>query len=57
LAVKDDFIEKEETKEVVLDDKIEKNSLDDKEDIKMKKIKVWKLIKKHHSLDEDGVTF
>jgi hypothetical protein len=57
LAVKDDFIEKEEIKEVVLDDKIEKNSLDDKEDIKMKKIKVWKLTKKHHSLDEDGVAF
>ena len=55
MAVKDNFMEEEETEKVVLDNKIEKDFLDNKEDIKIKKIRVWKLIKKHHSLDKDGV--
>jgi hypothetical protein len=53
--VKDNSTEEEETKEVVLNNKIEKDSLDNKEDIKMKKVGVWKPTKKHHSLDKDGV--
>ena len=40
LAVKDDFIKEKETEEVILDNKIEKDSLDDKEDIKIKKVRV-----------------
>ena len=40
LIVKDDFVEEEEIEEVVLDNKIEKDSLDNKEDIKIKKVRV-----------------
>jgi hypothetical protein len=53
--VKDDFVKEEEIEEVVLNDKIEKDSLNNKEDIKMKKVGVWKLTEKHHSLNKDGV--
>jgi len=38
-----------------LDDEIEINSLDDEDDIEMKKVGVWKPTKKHYSLDKDGV--
>jgi hypothetical protein len=48
-------MEEEETEKVVLDNKIKKNSLDDEEDIKIKKVKIWKLIEKHYSLDKDEV--
>ena len=54
-AVKNNSTEEEEIEEVVLNDKIEKDSSDNKEDIEIKKIGVWKPIKKYHSLDKDGV--
>jgi hypothetical protein len=57
LIIKNNFTEEEEIEEIVLNNKIEKDSLNNKEDIKMKKVRVWKLIKKHHSLDKDGVAF
>ena len=38
--MKDDSTEEEEIEEIVLDDEIEKDSLDDKEDIKIKKVRV-----------------
>ena len=47
--------EEEESEQVVLDNEIEVNSLDDEDDIKMKKVGVRKLTEKHYSLDEDGV--
>jgi hypothetical protein len=53
LIINNNFREEEETEQVVSDNKIEVNSSDDKDDIKMKK--VGKLIKKHHPLDKDGV--
>jgi hypothetical protein len=40
LVVKDDSTKEEETEEVVLDNEIKKDSLDNKEDIKMKKVGV-----------------
>ena len=57
MAVKDDFIEEEETEKVVLNNEIEKNSLDDEEDIEIKKVGVWKLTEKYYSLNEDRVIF
>ena len=48
------FAEEEET-EVILDNKIEINSLDNKDDIKMKKVRVRKPTKKYYSLDKDRV--
>jgi hypothetical protein len=38
--VKDNFTEEEETEKFILYDKIKKNSSDDKEDIKIKKVGV-----------------
>jgi hypothetical protein len=55
LVVNNDFKKGEEIEQVVLDNKIEVNSLDDKNDIEIKK--VGKLTKKHHPLDKDGVVF
>jgi hypothetical protein len=40
LIMKDDFTEKKEIEEVVLDNEIKKDSLDNKEDIKRKKVGV-----------------
>ena len=57
LITNDNSTKKEEIKEVILDNKIEINSLDNEDDIKIKKVGVWKLTKKHHSLDKDGVAF
>ena len=55
LEVNDNFKEKEEIEEVILNNKIEINSLDDEDDIKIKKIGVQKLTEKHYSLNKDGV--
>jgi len=55
LAVNNNFKEEEEIKQVISDNKIEKNTLDDKDDIKIKIVRVWELTKKHYSLDEDRV--
>ena len=54
LEANDDF-EEEETEQLVLDNKIEINSSDDEDDIKMKKVGVQKPTKKHHSLNKDRV--
>jgi hypothetical protein len=40
LTIKNNSTKEEEIEKVVLDNKIKKNSLDDKEDIKMKKVGV-----------------
>ena len=47
--------EEEKSEQVILNNKIEVNSLDDEDDIKIKKIGVWKLTEKYHSLNKDGV--
>ena len=40
LAVNDDFDKEEETEQVILDDEVEINSLDNKDDIEIKKVRV-----------------
>jgi hypothetical protein len=40
LVIKDNFIKEEKTKEVILDNEIKKDSLDNKKDIKIKKVRV-----------------
>jgi hypothetical protein len=40
LAVNDDSKKEEETEQVILDSKVEINSLDNKDDIKIKKVRV-----------------
>ena len=48
-------MEEEEIEEIILNNKIEINSLDNKDNIKIKIIRVKKLTKKHHSLNKDRV--
>ena len=53
--VNNNFVEEEEIEKVILNNKIEINFLDNEDDIKIKKVRIWKLTKKHHSLDKDRV--
>jgi hypothetical protein len=54
-VVNDDSKEEEETEQVILDSKVEINSLDNKDDIEIKKVRVRKPTKKHYSPDKDRV--
>ena len=51
------FKEEEEIEQVILDNEIKINFLDNKDDIKIKKVRVWKLTKNYHFLDKDRVVF
>ena len=53
LKANDDFEEKETEK--ISDNEIEINSSDNKNNIEMKKVGVWKPTKKHHSPNKNGV--
>ena len=50
-----DFVEEEETEKVILNNKIEINSLNNKDDIKIKIVRVGELTEKHYFLNKDGV--
>ena len=55
LVINNNSKEEEKSEQVILDNKIKINSLDNEDDIKIKKIGDWKLIKKHYSLNKDRV--
>ena len=55
LKVNNNSKKEKEIEEVILNNKIEINSLNNEDDIKIKKVRVQKLTKKHYSLNKNEV--